>query len=353
MSGPSLSVLMPNYNHARFLPAALDAILAQSYRPLEVLVVDDGSTDGSVALLKRYEERAPGLVRLIENERNLGVVPTMQRLLTLAGGTHLHFAAADDVVLPGLYARSMAQLALNPTAGLCSTLSLTMSASGNLQGVLKTPVVLRRDGFIPAGAVLGVLRRHGSWFMGNTTIVRRAALLEAGGFRPELGPYCDGFVYPAIALRHGACFIPEPLGIWRRMEQSYSQQMNGRSDEVLRFVNYAEALMRTEYPDLFPSDYIERWRREMFFSAAVCEAGWNSDGKGFSQLERLITSNSLMDHAFRAVYRTWPSLSRTLARPYLFAKLRGPRGAWRVAGRRLTHLQLAAHAKLVQLVRRS
>ena len=59
MNPPPLSVVVPNYNHAELLPHCLDALLKQTLQPLEILVVDDGSTDGSVALIEGYCQRHP------------------------------------------------------------------------------------------------------------------------------------------------------------------------------------------------------------------------------------------------------------------------------------------------------
>src|ERR1044071_8971404 len=102
MSQLRLSVLMPNFNHGRFLPEALDAILGQSYQPFEVIVIDDASTDNSVEILERFAARH-SCIRLVRNEQNMGVMHNVNHLLNLASGDYLLFAAADDVILPGFF----------------------------------------------------------------------------------------------------------------------------------------------------------------------------------------------------------------------------------------------------------
>src|SRR3954464_2600182 len=71
MNTPTLSVLMPNYNHAHYLPTSVGAILAQSYQPMEILILDDGSTDGSYSILEEFARLEPR-IRLSRNERNMG-----------------------------------------------------------------------------------------------------------------------------------------------------------------------------------------------------------------------------------------------------------------------------------------
>ena len=88
MEQPLLSVIVPNYNHAQHLPACLDALLAQSVPASEILVIDDGSKDHSVEVVKSYASKHP-IVRLILNCENLGVVRTMQKWTEEARGRSL------------------------------------------------------------------------------------------------------------------------------------------------------------------------------------------------------------------------------------------------------------------------
>src|SRR3954468_1125884 len=101
MPTADLSVFLANYNHARYLPRALDAILSQSVRPREVIVVDDASMkDNSLEVLDGYARLDP-VVRVVRNETNLGVVPTYNKGLGLASADYVFLAAADDYLLPG------------------------------------------------------------------------------------------------------------------------------------------------------------------------------------------------------------------------------------------------------------
>lgn len=339
MSGPTLSVMMANYNHAKFLPEALDALLAQSYRPLEIVVIDDGSTDGSVDVLEGYRMRHPALIRVVKNDRNLGVLHNAPRLVSMAAGDYVYFAAADDRILPDFLERSMNCLTQNPGAGLCSTLSRIMDESGKLQGIVRMPIVLSEDGFLGPDQVLATLRARGNWFMGNTTIFRRAALIDAGGFRAALGSYCDGFASLVIALRNGACFVPVPLAVWRRMAGTYSQGSIADIEATLGVLDTAEQLMRTAFADLFPEDYVEQWKRDMYFGVASWHA-MSSDTAGFARARRLVPATTVTDRAFDRLAQSWPRLARTLVKPYLFAKL-GRGRLWSGIGRRLTHLSMS------------
>ena len=87
---PLVSVCVPTYNGARFLRQCLDSALAQSWRDLEILVVDDGSTDESVAIARDYARR-DDRVRVAVNAANLGLVENWNRCVALARGRWINF----------------------------------------------------------------------------------------------------------------------------------------------------------------------------------------------------------------------------------------------------------------------
>src|SRR5256884_7474545 len=121
MTLPRLSVIIPNYNHARFLPNCLEAILRQSEQPFEIIVIDDASTDNSVEVIEAFTKRNP-IIRFYRNEQNRGVVSGMNRGLELARGDYVYYAAADDQVLPGFFEKSLRLLNEHPQAALCCTI---------------------------------------------------------------------------------------------------------------------------------------------------------------------------------------------------------------------------------------
>jgi glycosyltransferase involved in cell wall biosynthesis len=263
---------MANYNHARYLPNALQALLDQTYLPTEIIVIDDGSTDNSVEVIKQFVRKS-ALLRLICNDANRGVLYSINRALDLARGEYVSFLAADDQVLPDFLERSMSLLIRYPEAALCSGLCLTMDEEGRDRGRYPSPVLSDFDLYLSSRDTKSALRRYGSWFMGNATVFRRTSLVEAGGFRPELHSFCDGFVSMVLALKHGACFIPKPLAYWRLMESGYSLSTESNWSLSLDIRDNAVELMRTTYKDVFPEDIVESWARGWSLHAGV--TAWN------------------------------------------------------------------------------
>ena len=122
METPSLSVILPNYNHSAYLPRALDALLAQTVQPMEMIVIDDCSTDRSWDIIQDYARRNP-VIRPFRNEKNQGVIGTVNRGIELARGEYLFFAPADDESRPTLFEKSFAILRHHPEAPMCCTVS--------------------------------------------------------------------------------------------------------------------------------------------------------------------------------------------------------------------------------------
>jgi glycosyltransferase involved in cell wall biosynthesis len=110
----TVSVLINNYNYARFVSDAIDSALEQSYRPLEVVVVDDGSTDDSRTVIERYGDRIVPVFKT-----NGGHGSTFNAGLTHARGEILGFLDADDRFAPDKVARVAEVFAQYPEAGWC------------------------------------------------------------------------------------------------------------------------------------------------------------------------------------------------------------------------------------------
>ena len=213
----TLSVIMANYNHSRFIEEALDAILSQSYRPTEVIVVDDCSPDNSVEVIERFVQRDP-IVRLYRNERNRGVAYSAERALSLASGDYIYSAAADDRVLPGLFEASMKQLAEHPGAALCCS---DPAFFDDETGAVVEDRYRWSDKprYFSPEELAEVI--SGSYIAGHTTVTKRSAVAEAG-LLPELNWHCDWFMTHAMAFRYGICYVPEPMAMMRRQAESYS-----------------------------------------------------------------------------------------------------------------------------------
>lgn len=244
----TLSILMANYNYAYYVGGALRAILEQSYQPLEVIVIDDGSTDNSVEIIREFERRYP-IVRLYCNERNCGVVPTANRALSLASGDYVYCAAADDRVLPGFFEKTMSLLAAHPRAGLCCSDPATFDHTGIIN---ENPNRWSHGPcYMSPESLADVLK--GGFIAGHTTIAKRSAMLEFEGFRADLKWACDWFLWLAIGFRYGVCYVPEALASFRRNPGSFSAVGERDREQQAEVLTRLLGIVRSpEHRDLLP-----------------------------------------------------------------------------------------------------
>ena len=244
-------MVMPNFNYSAYIGEALSAMAEQSYPSLDIIVVDDASTDDSVRIIESFIRKYP-FIRLIRNEKNMGVNHSFNVGIRAATGDYLYCAASDDKVLPGFFERSMAMLEKNPSAGLsCGDIAI-------LEDGKSRDIRLHLcDGptFFPPERSVKVFEKFGfTPVLGNTAILKLPYFLEAGGYMPELKWSADSFVYNVLSFRYGFCYIPEVLSVARVHGQQFGRTMASQSRherELIRKI--MDVAMEPRYSDVLPS----------------------------------------------------------------------------------------------------
>jgi hypothetical protein len=202
-----VSVVIPCYNQARFLVAAIRSAKAQPVRSLECLVVDDGSTDDTAAVA--LSEGATLLV-----QHNAGVSAARNAGLAAATGELVVFLDADDELVQGSVARSAVELESDHDAAAVVGRCLAMDSEGRTLPVQYASID-------PARLYQEWLPKNFVWTPG-AAIFRRDALRAIGGFPQRLGPAADYAVYLRLARAERVRFIDVPLARYRQHGGSMS-----------------------------------------------------------------------------------------------------------------------------------
>jgi glycosyltransferase involved in cell wall biosynthesis len=262
---PTLSVVLPNYNHAEFLGRAVQALLAQERRADEIILIDDASIDSSIRVIEEVAATAPS-IRVLTNAQNIGVIPTLERGLRLAQGKYIYFAAADDFVLPGFFETALERLEANPDLGLFCGQAVLIEGHTNRPFALRPAVWPRMSrGRIDPARVRRLLKTTDNWILTGSSIFRRECVLWAGGFDNGLGPFADGMLARKLALKFGFFFEPEPVATWVIFSDSQSRSTALNRHKTTHFLDVVPSWLAAD--PIFPGWYAESFRNRSRFSA--------------------------------------------------------------------------------------
>lgn len=163
MMTPTVSVIMPVYNTAKYVEAAIDSVLAQTFTDFELLIIDDEGTDNSIALCRAYDDSR---IRII-SQRNRGLAGARNTGIRHAAGEFIALLDSDDIWEPGKLENHVAHLRCNPKVGVSYAASRMIDDDGNFLRIVQRPKlrnVSARDVFLrnPVGN-------------GSAPVLRRAA----------------------------------------------------------------------------------------------------------------------------------------------------------------------------------
>lgn len=209
---PTLSVVLPHYNHAKLITRALDAFVSQSVQADEILILDDCSTDNSVEVIQEYVDKYPN-VKLYRAEKNAGTCINANRGLTMVTGEFVYWAASDDYIHPGFFEKSLDMLAAHPEAMMSCTIGDWRDEVTGLISHVGGQMGDKPAYYNPNDVVW--LEKTGRLMIPSNTILwHRETLIELGGLNADLKWHSDWFLYTTYAFRYGFCYIPEPLAVF-------------------------------------------------------------------------------------------------------------------------------------------
>lgn len=224
-----VSAIIPAYNAEAFIREAVDSALGQTHADLEVIVVDDSSTDDTADVLRSYGDRI-----IVHRQPNAGVAAARNAGAQLASGAWVAFLDADDVWRPTKIAQ---QLALGGSP-LSYTDRFNFGARGDLPEIQSdvTPL-LEGDLFVP-------LLLHGNFITTSSVMIKRDLFLELGGF-PRTPAVCEDWdLWLRAAEQHAFTVVPEPLVGYRFTSAGLSADYGSMSQARRTVVSRALARAR-------------------------------------------------------------------------------------------------------------
>jgi|SRR5271154_983706 len=209
---PKISVLMPSFNYARYLPLAINSVLSQSYPDLELIITDDCSTDESREVVEHWSRLDARVVPVL-HDVNHGLARARNSGLAVSTGEFVALCDADDVWLPDKLKTQMECFRAQPDLGLVHSDSLIIDGDGNPTGQ-RFSSLLHRKGQITSGNLFEALCER-NFLCVPTVILRREAIQYAGGFEENLRSLEDWVCWTKVSRKYPFYYVEDALVHYR------------------------------------------------------------------------------------------------------------------------------------------
>jgi glycosyltransferase involved in cell wall biosynthesis len=243
MTAPKISVIVPIYNQAPFIRETVDSVLSQDYPNVELVLSDDGSTDGTSEILREYAAGEPNRVKVVASEENTGIAGAFNRALEAHTGEYIAWLGGDDVMLPGKLGRQMAALQTSPDAiGCCHDADVFDSDSGRSYGRF-SEVYNGRRGVRDGGVELLL---DPAYMMLPSTMMVRSSAVDGLRFDKRIRVSNDWLFDIELFQRGRIVGLDDVLARYRRHQRNVTSQTSDALEDALVVL----ALAESRYPDL-------------------------------------------------------------------------------------------------------
>jgi glycosyltransferase involved in cell wall biosynthesis len=223
---PLVTVVASCYNHARFVRDCLESIRSQTYDNVQLIIMDDQSTDGSVTIIDDWLRTTGVRAQFIAHADNRGICRTRNEALSHAVGEYCAFVSTDDVWVPDKLETHVAIMeAESPEVAVLYTDAYRMDESGAPVPGMFLETYLNAGQAPPSGDIYEVLL-DGNFIPSLTTLVRRAALLDVGPYDESLS-FEDWDMWLRLAQRYRFAYAPVPVARYRIVATSLDHMLRG------------------------------------------------------------------------------------------------------------------------------
>lgn len=249
MVQPLVSVLIPTYNQENFIAKSIESVLNQSYRNLQVVVTDDGSTDDNQRIILEYAEQYSEKIVAVLNKHNTGIPSNLNRGFSKCTGDYIALLDGDDLMFPDKIEKQVLALERNKDAvGCVHDVLMFDSRSGQILGLFSEWNRPKHEWGIRSGGV-EIWFRHGYRNL-PSTLMLRANACPTHGFDERL-KYSYNWLFAVEVFKKGRVIgLNEVLGKYRMHESNITKSADLKN--IASEENYvATAIAEYRYPELY------------------------------------------------------------------------------------------------------
>lgn len=253
-----ISVVMPAYNASKFIAPAIDSILNQTFPEFELIVVDDGSTDNTLEIVKTYLEK-DNRVRLIQSNHG-GLSRACNLGISESRSSWIARMDADDIALPQRFDKQLNAATANPKVVAWGTYVHHMNSKGDVLSINPLGPTTEEEFYDLR------TRGHVAHLHHPTVLLKKEIVLKAGGYNPQLEPAEDLDLFDRMANYGPIIAIPDPLVLYRVHSQSVSMQKFFSQKLLHRYIvaRHRARLAGNREPSV--DEFIEEYKRHPLFS---------------------------------------------------------------------------------------
>lgn len=232
-ASPLVSVCIPTYNSEATLAQTLASVVGQSYPQLEILVVDNASTDNTVEVARRFDDPR---ITIHQNATNIGAEGNFNRCIDLASGEYTAIFHADDLYTPQMVEQQVHFLELHPEAGGVLTEAMVIDGQGRKCGAISFPAELRLHGTqtVTFSELFSALLLHSNFLICPSAMVRTSIYKNViQGWRGDLfGSSADLDIWLRIARQSGLGVLPARLMKYRVSDAQFSAKVRLQTERA-------------------------------------------------------------------------------------------------------------------------
>jgi glycosyltransferase involved in cell wall biosynthesis len=216
------SIITPNYNYAQFIDELIESIINQNYKNVEHIIVDDGSTDNSVEVIEKYQNKYPDKIKLIK-QKNQGQTKALNTALKYATGDILCWINSDDLYCENVFEKIFQYFRYHPELEV---------VFGNIFLINQQGSIVRENKYLDFDYASGVFNGFGRIIPSNAVFWRTRLTKKTGGFNEDFDYTMDAEYWSRLLYKVRIKHINLPISKWRQHDQTKTFERQKKNSQT-------------------------------------------------------------------------------------------------------------------------